>query len=893
MSIPRPEHPRPDFMRTPWLNLNGTWHFRFDPGFHGEQLHWHRLGAVSQSGATICVPFPWESALSGQGRTDYKGAGWYERMITIPETWTGLEPVLHFGAVDWEARVWVNGQLVAENRNGFLPFACNLGGLAAAGETVRVTVRAYDIAEATTLIGKQVPRWYTHSSGIWQTVWLEGRRPDFINRIRISPDIDADQAAARVTLTIQNPGTFVLQLASPEAHFEPVQVKRQLAAGCHEEELAIRIPEAQLWSPDNPFLYNVTAELAADTGEGPDSVTTYFGMRRFARGRYGDNDYEYLLLNDEPVYLRGALDQAFHPESLYAYPSDDAIRRDIELAREMGLNMLRCHIKINDPRYYYWADRLGVIIHYDMPSPDLDSPGMRALCAETIRGMVDRDFNHPSIMLWVLFNETWGLTRQGTRDGQEWVRSMYHLARQLDPTRLVEDNSPCLYDHVVTDVNSWHFYINDYARARSHIQHVVDQTFAGSAFNYIGEGNVQGHEPLMNSEYGGISAAMGDMDISWCFKYLTTELRRHARICGYVYTELADIEWEHNGFVKYDRSRKFFGYEAFVEGMSVVDLNAAQLVGLDCPPCQTIAPGGTFAAPLFVSNWGHPLDHVTIEWEATLVDRMGRERCLQAGTVSMVPTHFDVVESEAPLAFAVGTRSGLATVALRLLGPDGECLNRNYVNFEISGGPSPREEMQDPSSAVVRFAPGTYTHCSWPVPARDGAGRKVAGMGPGFLEYRIPIPETVNPVALARLDFMVEIGARAHMAEKLSWPPRNWRQHTPQTMEKKFPSRVAVSVNGVLAATLELDDDPADARGVLSHYHEFEPGSYGSLHTITLSGRELAALALGPDTRTLVLRLDAAAAGSARGFSVYGEQSGRYPVDPTVIFTLDAESGHK
>ena len=847
-------------------------------------MGWHLTGATSRAGTTITVPFPWESRLSGQGRTDYKGAGWYEREITIPEAWRGCEPILHFGAVDWEARVWVNGQLVAENKNGFLPFSCNLSGIVSAGDTARLTVRAHDIADASTLVGKQVPRWYTHSSGIWQTVWLEGRTPDAIEKIRITPDIDAGRAIADVTLSVRTAGRFELRLTSPQRLFDPVAVTRSYRAGIQRENLRIALPTARLWSPDSPFLYALEATLVPAAGGQADAVSTHFGMRSISRARYGDNPHEYILLNHEPIYLRGALDQAFHPDGLYTYPTDDVIRGDMELAKACGLNMLRCHIKINDPSYYFWADRLGLIIHYDMPSPGLDTPGMRAVCARTVEGMIDRDFNHPSIMLWVLFNETWGLSNHSTREGQEWLRAMVHRARALDPTRLVEDNSPCHYDHVETDVNSWHFYINDYHRARGHIQDVVNRTHPGSDFNYVGEDNVQAREPLMNSEYGGISAAMGDMDIAWCFKYLTTELRRHAPICGYVYTELTDIEWEHNGFVKYDRSRKLFGYDAFVEGMTVADLNSAQFAGLDCPPCQTLVPGGTFAAQAFVSQWGPPLEEATIEWEARLVDRLGTRHSLAQGALAVKPERFGVVEAQSPLEFDLGPEAGLVTVALRLVDEAGNCLHRNYVNLEIADGTSPRLES-DARGTLVRFAPGTYRRSSWATPVQDRTGTKVAGSEPGALEYRIDIPPNVNVETLTRLEFLCEIGARAHETEKLSWPPRNWRRHTPQTMERKFPSQVDVHLAGVKVATWELEDDPADARGVLSHHYGYEPGSYGYLRRVSLTGGELAVLALDRDTRQIVLRLDAASADSPRGFALYGERAGSTPVEPTILFT--------
>ena len=224
-----------------------------------------------------------------------------------------------------------------------------------------------------------------------------------------------------------------------------------------------------------------------------------------------------------------------------------------------------------------------------------------------MRETIARDYNHPSIITWVAFNETWGLGHpeayKTDRDTQQWVSSMVDVIRKLDPSRLVEDNSPCYYDHIAnTDLNSWHFYIDDPAKAREHIAEVVAKTEPGSSFNYC-PGEVQTTAPLINSEYGGVSAGGGDRDVSWSFRDLTTQLRRHSKIQGYVYTELADIEWEHNGFVDYDRTPKEFGYEAFVPGMTVSELQGADFIGYDAPPAIVARPGETITVPLFVSHF--------------------------------------------------------------------------------------------------------------------------------------------------------------------------------------------------------------------------------------------------------------------------------------------------
>jgi len=892
--LPRSEYPRPYLRRDEWRSLNGPWRFAFDPHINGEQMGWHRSSPekanAHRSGSnnkelTINVPFPWESPLSGVAAPEYRGAGWYEREVTIPAAWTGVRAFLNFGAVDWSARVWVNGQFAGENDNGYLPFSIDLSAFAQPGETVTVTLRAWDIAEATTLVGKQVPHWYTYSSGIWQSVWLEARPASHIEAVRIRPDVAAQQATAQIQLAVAAAGSYRLRLSSPDASFSAVESSHTLQPGSQTVSVTFAVPNPKLWSPETPHLYDVQVELIpADSSGGDrasDSAVTYFGMRTISRGKWDGNGYEYILLNGEPIYLRGALDQAFHPDGLHTYPTDEIIRGDIALAKDLGLNMLRCHIKINDPRYYYWADKLGLLIMYDMPSPEMDTPAMRRTFEAALRGAIARDYNSPSIFAWVVFNETWGLTRHKTADGQRWLAQMVNLARQLDPSRLVEDNSPCYYDHVETDINSWHFYINNYHEVRRHVQRVVDQTFPGSAFNYVGGEYVQTAAPLMNSEYGGIAARSGDTDISWCFKYQTTELRRHAKICGYIYTELDDIEWEHNGFVNYDRSAKEFGYDAFVPGMGVADLNAADFVGLDVAPCQTLAPGSEFRAPLFVSHWGAPLGQAVVRWQVDFVDRYGRRSTGQQGEIPVSPRRFSVT-SLGDLAVALPGESGLATVALWLVDGTGAIRSRNYVNVELSLGYSPAVE-QNPYGYALRFRPGDFSASSWDQLSVDPSRQKLSVTGSGWVEYELALPAGVDAAAISGLELRCEIGARAGRA-KIDWPIRTYGFNYPQTeTDRKTPTDVTISINGVAIGSAHLPDDPADARGVLSHHNWIDPGSYGYLTDAVADADALAAikknLAAG---ETLRVRF-AVPAESGGGLALYGEEAGSLPVAPTLL----------
>jgi hypothetical protein len=899
--IPRPEHPQPNFRRDAWLNLNGQWRFAFDPHNVGEPERWY-MAQPARSGRllpgtqpkdkpmTITVPYPWESRLSGVAATEYKGAAWYEREFTVPAEWAGQRPYLHFGAVDWLARVWVNGRLVAEHENGYLPFSVDLSPYVAPGERATVIVRAYDIADAATLLGKQVPRWYTYSSGIWQTVWLEARPASHIEALRVEPQVANQQAIVHLTLSIAVAGEYRLRLRSTRDAFAPVEEQRQLGAGSQQLALSISIPDPQLWSPESPYLYDFVAELEAAAGDPADRVQSYFGMRTVERGQWNGRDYEYILLNGEPVYLRGALDQAFYPESLHAYPSDDAIRADIELARDLGLNMLRCHIKINDPRYYYWADRLGMLIMYDLPSPDLDSPAMRRTFEATLYRAVERDYNSPSIFAWILFNETWGLTKHNTLEGQRWLQQMLHLARQLDPSRLIEENSVCRYDHVETDINSWHFYINDYWRARQHIQRVVDESYPGSEFNYVGGEFVQERAPLMNSEYAGISARSGDLDVAWSFKYLTNELRRHDKICGYVYTELADIEWEHNGFVDYDRSPKEFGYDHFVAGMAVRDLTGADFVGYDAPPCQTLPPQSDLNASLFVSHWGTPLGKAEVRWQLDFVDGFGQRRSLDKGAVEVQPSRFAVTDLT-PLHLRMPAEPGLATLAFTLVDDSGVARARNYFNVEVRDQASPRLERRE-DRWILRFAPGHFSRTSfaWPVPFVSTEFDKFSAQGSGWIEYDLPLPEGLDLATLRRLRLLCEISARAGLA-KVDWPQRLNGVNYPQTEpDKRYPTDVTIRINGVEIGHVHLPDDPADARGMLSHHREIDPGAYGYLSEVAVEDAQLdAVLVAARESGRLQVQLAVPAdARHPGGLAIYGETVGCYPLDPTLILEVAA-----
>ncbi|MBI4581657.1 MAG: hypothetical protein HY718_18320, partial [Planctomycetes bacterium] len=761
---PLREHPRPDFERPAWVNLNGQWAFDFDPNDAGEKEEWFRSGK-HRFGRQITVPFPWESRLSGIGDTEYRGVGWYSRRVKLPSggPWTGRDPWLIVGACDWEAKVWVNGEFAGEHVGGYVPFEINLGRHARLGQTVDIVIRAVDFTKDEQPTGKQIG-WYTRNSGIWQTVYLEPRAKAFISAVRSAPKV-AD-GSIRYDLTIEHPEQVdELTIFSPDGEFERVGVRLDnvpAGGGPFVVSAEVVVDRPEPWSPDSPRLYGVTFELAK-RGRAVDTVKSYFGLREVSISKADGRDYQYIRLNGKPLYLRGALHQSFHPEGIYQYPSDAVVRSDYELCKAIGINFLRIHIKAPVPRELYWADRLGVLIMQDLPNYWVHSPQACRWWQEMMEAVVARDRNHPCTFAWCDFNETWGIGHGGYKsDHQVWVEDMWKLTKRLDPTRLVEDNSPCNYDHVVTDINSWHFYINDYNHAREHIREVVDKTHPGSTFNYIG-GRKQGNEPLINSEYGGIGAGQGDQDVSWCFKFLTNELRLHDKVCGYVYTELSDIEWEHNGFVNYDRTLKEFGYAFWFPGFTLADLNSADFVVIDAPPMIVLNPFEPREVPIKISHWSHrDAPRLALRFRTDWIDGLGsrREGRWQSRPATWAP--FQVVDQPA-IRVEADVKGGIVGALLVEVLDGNAPVARNYVNLLAEWAPRPPAEALDVKTLALRFNPMDFAE--WAFDGQTGHRRlsmdKVSGTGAGRVEYRLQLPEGLPLERLAAVTVLAELASNA------------------------------------------------------------------------------------------------------------------------------------
>lgn len=888
------DHPNPAWAR-PWVSLNGDWRFDFDPGDKGLEERWFEGRDYTR---TIVVPYPWQSALSGIADLDHRGAAWYERDVRIPEDLPGSRVFLVFGAVDWHARVWIDGQEAVEHEGGFTPFEVELTRFARRGETVRVTVRAFDDTDPETLTGKQTG-WYTPSGGIWQTVYLEGRGPSYWRQAHVYPDIDAGRAVFRCEVVADAPGSYdvvvhggelplhgeaTVEGAVPARTLFMDRKRVRLVEGINRFEVSVNTAGCRLWTPSTPWLQEAVVSLRQGDAI-VDEAQTYFGMRKVSRGTWDDSEYEYILLNDKPIYLRGALHQSFNPWGLYTAPDDAFLRREYEKAKELGLNFIRIHIKLDEPRALYWASRVGVMLMCDIPNFWKKSPRAMRLWEETLRGAVDRDFNHPGIFSWCNFNETWGIGDGGyDRATQEWVRDMYMLAGELDPTRLIEDNSPCNYDHVVTDINSWHFYIEDYAQARTHIEHVVENTYPGSTFNYA-EGWTQETAPLINSEYGGVSAAGGDRDVGWVFPFLTNLLRRHDKICGYVYTELSDIEWEHNGFLNYDRSEKLFPYPA---GITLADLQGEEFPVLDCPPYQRVEAGLQINIPVLLSHWSERAG-LTLRMTAhgSTVDGLPWERLVGPQEMAVQAAPY-AVTPQGDFPIIIPNAVGLMSVVVEVLS-DGERVGANYCVLDVRGG----DTWAAPGEYAVAIPVDSFHSYGFAEPGVEQQldRGKVFGEKSGHVEYRVRLPRDIKAGDVQACRLVVELASKAG-DERKDWPQRRNRADYPQTDGRIWPSDIDVSINGYPLDRVSVENDFADARGVLSHVAGHHHGSRGVVVELPIEGRALASIQHSLRWRRPIrLRFEVAPdAAHVGGLSLYGAEMGEHAAEPTLVFSLSEDA---
>ncbi|MBA8846777.1 glycoside hydrolase family 2 protein [Microcella alkalica] len=581
MTSARDSHPRPRLIRSRWVSLDGEWEFALDPGGDGLEGGWWR-GDVSLEGR-ITVPFPPESPASGIGDLGPHRVLWYRRLLTSDDlAGAGERLVLHFGAVDYRASVWVEGQLVAEHEGGHTPFSADLSRcLPELAAGAAIVVRAEDDARDTAQPrGKQDWEdeahviWYSRTSGIWQPVWLERTPRTAIASVDLDSDLGAGTitAVVRLTRTPASTGELAIELR----HDDVVLASGSVRADRDEIRMTLELPamrngqayESLLWSPEHPRLIDAAVTLRADGAA--DAVLSYVGLRRI--GWHGGR----FLLNDRPHRVRAVLAQNYWPESHLAAPSAEALRREVELIRELGFTTARVHQKIEDPRFLYWADRLGLMVWAEAPSAYDFSPTAVARSTREWIEAVARDRSHPCVVAWVPLNESWGIQHIAHDERQrDFAEALYRLTKALDATRPVISNDG--WEHATSDLLTLHDYTMDperlaqsYATSAAIEAAVVGVGPAGRRVIAPGSSPVPG-APIIVSEFGGVTwapgSAEGDGTWGYAVAHSTEEFERHLtaliqaldsseHLAGWCYTQLTDTMQEANGLLDEQRRPK-------------------------------------------------------------------------------------------------------------------------------------------------------------------------------------------------------------------------------------------------------------------------------------------------------------------------------------------------
>ncbi|MBK5720906.1 beta-glucuronidase [Dysgonomonas sp. Marseille-P4677] len=583
-ATPRPEYPRPQFERTDWINLNGEWTFEFD--FVGSGLD-RGYSSAAKFDKKIIVPFAPESKLSGVGYTDFINHIWYQKSITVPSNWSNKNILLNFGAVYYTSEVYIDGKFVGRHFGGSSSFSFDITKFVEAGKTHSLVVYASsDVRTGKQSAGKQSLQYashdcdYTRTTGIWQTVWMEAVNPFGLKRTQVITDIDQKQIVIHPQFYKENNHSLKVILKDGDKVVNTQNVKAS-----NNSIIVIPVKNMKTWSPESPFLYNLTYQVLDQKGAVLDEVNSYVGMRKV------HIEGNKIFLNNEPYYQRLVLDQGFYPDGIWTAPSDEALKNDIVLSMQAGFNGARLHQKVFEERFYYWADKLGYITWGESASWGMDANDIevaRNFLAEWSECII-RDRNHPSLLIWTPMNEQWW------PDNVQYPRfaeDLYNVTKQLDPTRPVNNSSGG--QHIKTDIWTVHNYEQNPEKLRDIIYKdgVFFQTpmMTKKKSTNIGFNDVKdvtkyifplydGKMPYVIDEVGGIkwvkdqekqlkdsrteSWGYGEAPKSMEEFYTRLEgqidavLSLSKYVWGYCYTQLTDVEQEQNGVYFYDRSSKF------------------------------------------------------------------------------------------------------------------------------------------------------------------------------------------------------------------------------------------------------------------------------------------------------------------------------------------------
>jgi beta-galactosidase/beta-glucuronidase len=573
INTPRPDYPRPDYVRQDWLNLNGEWEFEFDDSRIGVKEKWFQ--STIRFLNKIQVPFAYQSQLSGIEDVSFHDVVWYRKQFVMTEDISFKRTILNFGAVDYMADVWVNGQHAVTHEGGHTPFKTDITNLIVEGENT-IVVRAEDFSTDITLPrGKQYWKekpeaiWYTNTTGIWQTVWLESTSEKYIEKVEFTPFVDTTEIEIQYFIEGYKKGDILIM--KTKISFEgDVVIEDTCQINAKAETRRIRLQEfnehhlTHLWTPEKPYLYDVQLTLLSESNV-LDDVKSYFGMRKVSV------DNGTFFLNNRPYYMKLVLDQGYFPGGNLTPPSDEAIRKDIELTKAMGFNGVRKHQKVEDPRYLYWCDKMGLLVWGEMANAlEFSAEGAKKMMKEW-QEVIDRDYNHPCIVAWVPINESWGIPKVMTDiQQQHHAMAMYYITKSIDETRLVVSNDG--WELVKTDLCNIHDYewkeeiLKDRYSSIEKALTVLNTNFRSR--KVYANGYFYENEPILVSEFGGIafkmtdqegwgySGAIDEVDFLNRFKAVVEPLKRSPVVKGFCYTQLTDVMQEINGLLTYDRMPK-------------------------------------------------------------------------------------------------------------------------------------------------------------------------------------------------------------------------------------------------------------------------------------------------------------------------------------------------
>ena len=567
-AIPRAEYPRPQFERNAWINLNGEWTYSFDFGGSGLEREWFKSTGFDQK---IIVPFCPESKLSGVEYKDFINHMWYHRTISIPQDWANKQVLLNFGAVYYKSEIYIDGVFAARHFGGTSSFQVDITPYVKAGQTHNLVVYVESDVRST--------HNYTRTTGIWQTVWMEAVHPEGLQSVQMIPDIDQQQLIIRPRFYKELGGKLEVTLKD-----NGKVVSKETVAANSLSTVILPVKKMKTWSPENPFLYDVELRVIDKAGNVVDEVKSYAGMRKV------HIEGKKIYLNNQPYYQRLVLDQGFYPDGIWTAPSDEALKKDIQLSMEAGFNGARLHQKVFEERFYYWADKLGYLTWGEASSWGMDCNDI-----ETARNfitewteIVERDRNHPSILIWTPTNEEfWPDRVQYPR----LMQDLYKLTKAIDPTRPFHGTSGG--SHIATEIWTVHNYEQDPAKLKDLLYNdgklteapkweiqLMPKNIGYNGLKYTDQYTFPQYKhdmPYLIDEFGGIkwnpSQQMESaQNTSWGYGepphsleefyarlegLVNTVLSLSDHVWGYCYTQLTDVEQEQNGIYYYDRSPKF------------------------------------------------------------------------------------------------------------------------------------------------------------------------------------------------------------------------------------------------------------------------------------------------------------------------------------------------